>query len=264
MLVEDAPSSSSRPNLATSDSFQIASSSGPNHQRAPNGPWYDDGNIVVLAENTVFKVYKGILAESCDAFREMFSFPQPDELPAEELWEGCPLVPLTDSPQEVSVFLKAIFKESTFLRVPAKQTYPNVLSILRLSNKYGNAELQFKALEHLSTTLPTTLSEFDAVDATKTLASPRRVDRFRAADIIAESGETWLLPMALFRVIQMCTVEKIYMGVTEGEETVKMSSRNQLACLQAYVKNIKAVREILTFLSPVPLLGARLQRPGKV
>jgi hypothetical protein len=136
--------------------------------------------------------------------------------------------------------------------VPAKQTYPNVLSILRLSNKYGNAELQFKALEHLSTTLPTTLSEFDAVDATKTLASPRRVDRFRAADIIAESGETWLLPMALFRVIQMCTVEKIYMGVTEGEETVKMSSRNQLACLQAYVKNIKAVREILTFLSPVP------------
>lgn len=134
--------------------------------------------------------------------------------------------------------------------------YSSVLSILRLAHKYGNAELQHKALLHFATTLPTNLAALDALDANKSLFTPRRAERFRAVDVISEVGEIWLLPMAFFRVIHMCTVEKIYMGVPsteDGGEIVRMSQPNQLSCLQAYVKNIKAVREILQFLAPLPV-----------
>jgi hypothetical protein len=68
--------------------------------------WFDDGNIVIQAGNTQFRVYRGVLAARSTVFQDMLSFPQP---PDSELVEGCPLVQLHDSTAEVTVFLKAIF-----------------------------------------------------------------------------------------------------------------------------------------------------------
>lgn len=69
--------------------------------------WYDDGNIVLQAERTQWKVYKGVLAQSSSIFRDMLSFPQPPSDDA-ELVEGCPVVQLSDSAEEVEFVLRAI------------------------------------------------------------------------------------------------------------------------------------------------------------
>ncbi|KAJ7611822.1 hypothetical protein FB45DRAFT_941104, partial [Roridomyces roridus] len=68
--------------------------------------WFDDGSIVIQAENTQFRVHRSILAARSLIFRDMFSFPQPLDA---ELVEGCPLARLHDSAAELSVFLRAIF-----------------------------------------------------------------------------------------------------------------------------------------------------------
>lgn len=68
--------------------------------------WYDDGNLILEAGDSRFRISKGILVSKSSVFREMASLPQPLD---EELVEGCPLVCLHDSPQDLGYFLKAIY-----------------------------------------------------------------------------------------------------------------------------------------------------------
>lgn len=69
--------------------------------------WYFDGNIVLQAEGTQWKVYKGVLARSSPIFQDMFSLPQPPSMDT-EMVDGCPVVQLSDSAEEVEYVLQAI------------------------------------------------------------------------------------------------------------------------------------------------------------
>ena len=71
--------------------------------------WFKDGNIVLQAGGTQFKVYQGLLAESSPVFADMFSVPQPPVADA-ELVEGCAVVHLTDSVIDVTFVLEALFQ----------------------------------------------------------------------------------------------------------------------------------------------------------
>ncbi|KAJ7184642.1 hypothetical protein C8R46DRAFT_938626 [Mycena filopes] len=122
--------------------------------------WFEDGNIILQAGNTQYRVFRGILAARSPVFQDMLSFPQP---PASELVEGCPLVHLHDSATEVTVFLRALFDSGYFLPYPFA-TDLNILSgTLRLSHKYGVEFLRRRALIHLSSSYPTTFSDFEAI-----------------------------------------------------------------------------------------------------
>jgi hypothetical protein len=69
-------------------------------------PWYDDGSIILQADATQFKVYRGILANSSVVFKDMTALPQP--IAGEEMIEGCPVVRLTDTARDWSHVLKAL------------------------------------------------------------------------------------------------------------------------------------------------------------
>jgi hypothetical protein len=72
-------------------------------------PWFDDGNIVLQAELTQFRVYRGVLAASSDIFADMLSLPQPTVKPGNIIVEGCPVVVLADSADDWHHVLKALF-----------------------------------------------------------------------------------------------------------------------------------------------------------
>lgn len=72
-------------------------------------PWLEDGNIVLQAENTRFRVLKSLLMSSSDVFRDMFSL---SSLQAAEIEDGCPVIQLHDDPVDVSRTLKAIYYHS--------------------------------------------------------------------------------------------------------------------------------------------------------
>jgi hypothetical protein len=67
--------------------------------------WIEDGNLILEAESTRFRVYKGILVKHSYVFRDMLSIPQPAD---QELFEGLPVVRLHDSSKEVTYFLSAL------------------------------------------------------------------------------------------------------------------------------------------------------------
>ncbi|KAJ7611825.1 hypothetical protein FB45DRAFT_941110 [Roridomyces roridus] len=182
--------------------------------------WFDDGNIVIQAENSQFRVHRGILAARSPVFRDMLSFPQPSDA---ELVEGCPLVCFHDSAVEVNVFLKAIFDSEFFMEHPSRTELETVVGVLRLSHKYEVPYLQRRALIHLSSPFCTTLSRYDRMVALADLAESGKdalEDHLPAKDTISwptevlddetffgvliplvrEVGAIWVLPQLFYHL----------------------------------------------------------------
>ena len=72
-----------------------------------NDLWFDDGNLILKAETSLFRIYAGFLAAKSSVFRDMVSFPLPEE--GNATLEGCPVVCVYDTPNDLTHFLRAIF-----------------------------------------------------------------------------------------------------------------------------------------------------------
>lgn len=70
--------------------------------------WLEDGNVVIQAETTQFKVLRSLLAAHSSVFKDMFSMPQPPS-EAEGTVQGCPVVHVSDSAVDVAIVLRALF-----------------------------------------------------------------------------------------------------------------------------------------------------------
>ena len=70
--------------------------------------WFKDGNIVLLAGTTAFKLHQGVLSHHSTVFCDMFALPQPPSSEAEE-FEGCPCVVLQDDPEQLAEFLSVLY-----------------------------------------------------------------------------------------------------------------------------------------------------------
>lgn len=79
--------------------------------------WYDDGSVVLQAECTQFRVHRTLLCQNSTIFTDMFSIPQPSQ--EESLVEGCPLVRLSDSAEEVETVLRALYFHTYVCSFPA-------------------------------------------------------------------------------------------------------------------------------------------------
>ncbi|KAJ7061518.1 hypothetical protein C8F01DRAFT_1137654 [Mycena amicta] len=120
--------------------------------------WFTDGNIVLQAGNTQFKVFHGILSARSIIFHDMLALPQPDDA---EVIEGCPLVLLPDDENYAAAFLKAIYVPSSFPSFPNAVDIDAVLGCLRLSHKYDVEDLRRRALVHLSFGFSTTFDDWE-------------------------------------------------------------------------------------------------------
>ena len=68
--------------------------------------WYSDGSVVLRADDSLFRVYSGTLSQASPVFRAMFGIPQLAD--DSESYEGCPLVHMPDSAQDLRPFLRAM------------------------------------------------------------------------------------------------------------------------------------------------------------
>jgi hypothetical protein len=83
--------------------------------------WFKDGSVVLRAENVLFKVHISQLSRHSTLFRDMFSLPQPKgnalaltsqgNVDSDSLTEvdGCPIVHLHDSAEDVGNLLTALY-----------------------------------------------------------------------------------------------------------------------------------------------------------
>lgn len=71
--------------------------------------WFDDGSVVVIAQNTAYKIHKSVLARHSEVFNGLFSVPQTC---ADDHVDGCPVVPIPDSSADFSNLLQALYDTS--------------------------------------------------------------------------------------------------------------------------------------------------------
>lgn len=75
--------------------------------------WFHDGNIIIQAGNLVFKVFRSILSRESTVFNEMIFALPPSASPSQEdavaSFDGLPLVFLTDTEDEIRLFLSVIY-----------------------------------------------------------------------------------------------------------------------------------------------------------
>lgn len=177
--------------------------------------WFNDGNIVLEAEDTVFRIFSGILASNSVVFNEMFTFPQP---PDEETFEGCPLVHLADSAVDLMYFLKAIHDAryesfsacdlvqnvnplffASFYDLDHITDFFVVAGVLRLSTKYEVPYLRERSIKALSSLYPSDLAEFEATIHKRSRIESFHGRVFAAVNLVRECNVPSILPVALFR-----------------------------------------------------------------
>ncbi|KAH9850114.1 hypothetical protein C2E23DRAFT_836340 [Lenzites betulinus] len=126
-------------------------------------PWFEDGNIILLAEEAdnavAFKVHRGVLARHSEVFQSMFELSTP--IPGDDnVADGCPVVRMHDHPTELSVLIRALYDGASFEHRGIEDFY-HVAGILRLATKYFIAYLRREAIRHLLQTWPYTLAGHD-------------------------------------------------------------------------------------------------------
>ncbi|KAJ7729771.1 hypothetical protein B0H16DRAFT_1586302, partial [Mycena metata] len=182
----------------------------------PNSPkrveelWFEDGNILLQAGDSQYRVYRGVLAARSPVFRDMLAFPQP---PDSEVVDGCPLVRLPDCDKEVTFLLKALFDPEFLRPFPSRTTFEIVTGCLRLSHKYEVASLRRLCLVHLSSGYDTELSRFDVasfqLDFDHDLPAWQIKSWYWPGDsgseiyviqLYREVEATWLLPNAFYNL----------------------------------------------------------------
>ncbi|TBU55386.1 hypothetical protein BD310DRAFT_950840 [Dichomitus squalens] len=83
--------------------------------------WLEDGNIVLTAGQTAFRLYKGLLSRQSGVFRDMFAAADPD---VDATVEGCPALHLSDSPEDLRALLQTLVPtERRHVYLPDQQVH---------------------------------------------------------------------------------------------------------------------------------------------
>lgn len=71
--------------------------------------WINDGTVILVATNVEFRIYRGLLSDHSPVFKSMFAEQHPTRVvPIDEQQSiTCPVIQLTDSPQDLRHILRA-------------------------------------------------------------------------------------------------------------------------------------------------------------
>ncbi|KAL1704273.1 hypothetical protein EV121DRAFT_291497 [Schizophyllum commune] len=120
------------------------------HEKRHDDLWRADGNLVLKAGGTVYRLHASFLEKYSPVLARILS------LPPLELFDDWPVVRLDDDELSFTVFLRALMHPETYPPPPATPSRATSMAILRLATKYEIRHLRTRALHHLNVFFPTT------------------------------------------------------------------------------------------------------------
>ncbi|KAF8903484.1 hypothetical protein CPB84DRAFT_1677981 [Gymnopilus junonius] len=121
--------------------------------------WFDDGNVILQAENTQFRVHRSVLSNHSVVFRDMFTMPQP--APLDPLVDGCPVVSLSDKTADIGHVMSLFYENFKSHDMRDLMLFPHLAAILRIGKKYQIDHLQAEGLKRLRDEFPKDLDSWD-------------------------------------------------------------------------------------------------------
>lgn len=206
--------------------------------------WFEDGNIVLVSDNTAFKVHRGVLGFHSSVFADMFTLPQPPDDDA-EIYCGCPLVHLQDDANHMAHFLLILYgggSQSVFLYsrmsppiadafcspyLTAQCGIPFTLvrAMLKLATKYNVQYIADQAIRCLKHGFPSTLQKYDqwySLHEENRLMKIEARDAIAAIDLARDHNLNFILPAA-FVLCTSVDISVLISGVVYGRERVTLS-----------------------------------------
>ncbi|CAL1717101.1 unnamed protein product [Somion occarium] len=108
--------------------------------------WFPDGNIDLIAQKTSFRVHSSILSIHSNVFRDMLSIPQPNDT---EQLDGCKMVHLSDTSEELTVLLSALYEGASIFGDHNVLPFSSVQTLVRLGMKYQVAAASQEGIRRL-------------------------------------------------------------------------------------------------------------------
>ncbi|TBU53880.1 hypothetical protein BD310DRAFT_961760 [Dichomitus squalens] len=190
--------------------------------------WFDDGNLILLSQGFAFCIYKGLLAEHSSVFRSMFQVATPA---TEELVDGCPVVTLYDSPNDLRELFRLIYPLNSTLRLVGRNVDITFISaIIRLDHKYELRGMYEQAMSYLTTYYTTNFDAWaDGRNATDW--QPKPIDAIGAVNLARLTNTTAILPSAFY----ICATlgPDLARGMKREDGSVeRLSPEDMVLCLQ--------------------------------
>ncbi|KAJ7160757.1 hypothetical protein C8R46DRAFT_1000638 [Mycena filopes] len=202
--------------------------------------WYDDGSVVLQAETILFRVHWTVLASQSSFFRDMRDLPQPADQPC---IEGCPVVELHDSSDDVKHLLVALYNQLLFSDKYLRLAF--LAGVIRLGRKYVFKKLLSAAVQRVLSENPMALEEYDALQKgtkyTSKIVADSPAGLMAIVNLAREHNLFTVLPCALLRVVIFHDMQTILEGLPQTDgRNLKLSVVDQQICLLAEKKLNKA------------------------
>ncbi|KAJ7292220.1 hypothetical protein C8J57DRAFT_1492710 [Mycena rebaudengoi] len=176
--------------------------------------WFTDGNIVLNVENTIYRVYRGLLCSRSNVFMDTFSIPQPAGDSSLQMFDGCPVVQLHDKAVDFTPFLKALHQ----CQSAPISNFEELSAILRLSDKYDVPALRDAMISILSAMYPFSLDAW--VKRTPPPGYQKRpFEDFYILNLARRFDIRHILPGVMYEVSRY-GMELIYSGVPDVSVSV--------------------------------------------
>ncbi|PIL26172.1 hypothetical protein GSI_11927 [Ganoderma sinense ZZ0214-1] len=166
--------------------------------------WLDDGNLILLAGRSAFRVYRGLLVKNSPVFADMFTT---GSAGATETFDNCPVVRLADHPQNLRDFLQYLMPCSALVLVEEvpECRFEQLHAAFHLAHKYQCQDVEARILFVLKKFYTSNFNDHDRYATSKyTLVPPPPQAAIAAVNIARLTSTLSMLPFALYLV---CTLE---------------------------------------------------------
>ncbi|KAI1795285.1 hypothetical protein LXA43DRAFT_939155 [Ganoderma leucocontextum] len=165
--------------------------------------WLNDGNIVLIARDVGFRIYRGLLTAQSTIFADMFSSPNSI---ADEYYDDCPVVRLSDSPEDLRYFLRVLVPSShrMFYRDNDELpfTFDEISAVIRLSHKYHVADAQRQALHTLKLYFTEDFHDMERFEEDG-LFLIKRSDAISAVNLARLTDTPSILPVTFYKCCEL-------------------------------------------------------------
>ncbi|TFY54802.1 hypothetical protein EVG20_g9562 [Dentipellis fragilis] len=176
--------------------------------------YFSDGNVALIAPShkkhkdlsetlIVFRLHQLMLAIHSPVFKDMFTFPATPDV---ELYEGVPLVRMTDNASDLEAFLGVIYRQPVLSIAPLSPNTPlHVKPILVLADKYGVQYVRGPIIDQLERDWPQSLFDWDCLEA----EIESRRDVFNQHQASCELDDDYPEPGSAIELARQCDIPSI-------------------------------------------------------
>ncbi|KAI0688696.1 hypothetical protein C8T65DRAFT_589292 [Cerioporus squamosus] len=213
--------------------------------------WFDDGNVIVVAQQTAFRFHRSVLSRHSETFRGMFTIPQPTSSTSVQIMDGCPVIDVTDTSYDFRHLLRAVYDGASVFLGAGPMEFGVLAAIVRMGHKYQVDPILEEALRRLNTVFSSDLSTWDKHIEGATAVKLRPEYAVEAVNLFVLTGRTDMLATA-FYMCGLVDIDDLVSGVTRADGTLERLSTHDLQrCLTGRMVLLKHDAQFLAELFSV-------------